>query len=151
GGSANTINISSVPPIAAYPAIFTLVSYTTGSSGNFTLGTLPSASPAFAGSVLDLGNGVVQLRLTSGPVADLTERWTGNNDNNWDTSPFNWLFHGVPTNFFSSAAVIFDDSSTQTNVNLNASLDPSTMTVSNNTVVYDFAGPGNIAGASSLI
>src|ERR1039458_4846474 len=49
GGSANTINISSVPPIASSPATFTLINYQSGytaGTGPLSLGTLPPASPA---------------------------------------------------------------------------------------------------------
>src|SRR6185436_18331676 len=64
GGTQNTINISSIPPIASYPASFTLIAYQTGPAGNFVLGSLPPASPSYSGTLIDTGNGVVTLQLT---------------------------------------------------------------------------------------
>jgi len=151
GGSQNVINISSVPPIGSYPATFTLISSVTGSSGNFVLGTLPAGSPAYAGSIVDLGNGMVQLKLTSGPQVDLSILWTGSVDEDWDTGTQNWLSHGNPATFFAGATPIFDDTALNTGVNLTTAISSGTVSVTNNVVTYDFFGPGNIAGASALV
>jgi fibronectin-binding autotransporter adhesin len=151
GGSQNTINISAVPPISSYPVTFTLISYASGNAGNFVLGSLPAASPNYAGSIIDAGGGVVQLQLTAGPVVDLSLRWTGASDNNWDTSTLNWLYNGSASAFFAGATPLFTDSGLQTNVNLATAISSGAITVSNNTVPYDFSGSGNIAGASSLV
>ena len=70
GGSGNTINISSIPPIGSYPADFTLINYVGGyTAGNLTpvLGTLPSGG--YSGSIVDTGGGVIKLHLTAGPVS----------------------------------------------------------------------------------
>ena len=149
--SANSITISSIPPIAAYPVTFTLISYAANpgpGAATFTLNPLP---PGYTGSLIDSGAGVVQLQLTAGPIANLSLLWTGTANNNWDPTSVNWLFQGNPTNFFISGAPIFNDSSAQPNVNLTTSLAPSTVLISNNVVQYDLSGPGNIAGATSLI
>jgi fibronectin-binding autotransporter adhesin len=151
GGSQNIINISAVPPISSYPVSFTLISYASGAGGNFVLGSLPAGSPSYAGSLIDLGNGVIQLQLTAGPSADLSVLWTGAGDNNWDTITFNWSSHGNPTNFFAGAAPMFTDTGLQTNVNLAVPISSGAITVSNNVSQYDFFGPGNIAGASALL
>jgi autotransporter-associated beta strand protein len=151
GGSQNLINITAAPPIASYPATFPLITYQSGAGGNFALGFLPQASPAYAGTIVDVGGGVVSLRLTAGPVVDLSLRWTGATDGSWDTSTPNWLYQGNPTNFFSGAAALFTDNTTQSNISLNLPLSPGTVTVSNNLLQYSFAGAGNIAGASALI
>ncbi|MDB6017167.1 MAG: Alpha-galactosidase [Pedosphaera sp.] len=150
GGSQNVVNISAVPPISSYPATFNLITYQTGVSGNFVLGTLPAASPSYSGTILDTGNGVVALRLTAGPVVDLLLRWTGATDGNWDATTLNWLYQGNSSNFFAGAATSFDDNTTQSNINLTTALSPGTVTVSNNVLQYAFSGSGNIAGASSL-
>src|SRR6185437_672915 len=150
GGGQNVINISSMPPINAYPATITLISYRTGTTGNFTLAPLPPATPNYVGSLVDAGNGVIQLTLTAGPVQNLSELWTGAIDNNWDTTTLNWL-QGTATNFFAGAKPTFDDTSSQPAVNLAESLTSGTVTVSNNVQQYDFTGPGNIAGADELI
>jgi autotransporter-associated beta strand protein len=150
--SISTINITSVPGIASYPATFTLITYQTGdtSGGNFVLGTLPAGSPTYQGTILDTGNGVVQLKLTQGPIADLSLLWTGADNNNWDTSTGNWLYQGSPSSFFVGGACLFNDTSSVTNVSLAESLTPSSVTVNNTNDLYTFEGAGNIAGASLL-
>jgi fibronectin-binding autotransporter adhesin len=154
GGSANTIHVTSVPPVGSYPATFTLISYLGGYTagvGPISLGSLPAASPAYAGTLVDVGGGVIQLQLTAGPVVDLTLRWTGATDASWDSFTPNWLYQGNPGNFFAGAATLFSDTTTQTNVNLVEAVSPGSVTVSNNLYAYRFSGPGNIAGASALI
>jgi fibronectin-binding autotransporter adhesin len=153
GGSANTINIGSIPPIGSYPADFTLINYQTGytaGTGPLSLGTLPSASPAYAGSLVDTGGGVIKLHLTSGPVTVLGMHWTGAINSEWDLSTYNWTFQGFATNYFDGSSPLFDDSSTQTNVDLPLSLSPGTITVSNSAEAYTISGVGNISGAGSL-
>ena len=151
GGSQNLINVTAVPPISSYPATFPLITYQSGAGGNFALGSLPPASPAYVGTIVDAGGGVVSLRLTAGPVVDLSLRWTGATDGNWDAFTPNWLYQGHATNFFSGAAALFTDNTTQSNISLNLPLSPGTVTVSNNLLQYTFGGVGNIAGASALI
>lgn len=153
GGSANTINISSIPPIGSYPADFTLISYQggyTGGAGPLSLGTLPSASPAYVGSLVDAGGGVIKLHLTAGPVTVLGMHWTGAASDVWDLSTYNWTFQGYATNYFDGSSPLFDDTSTQTNVTLGTALSPGTITVSNSAEQYTFLGNGNIAGAGML-
>lgn len=151
---ANVINITAVPGIATYPATFTVIQYQgaeAGSgSGTFTLGSLPVASPPYAGTILDTGNGVVQVKLTSGPTAILNTTWTGSVDNSWDYSTENWLYQGVAADYVDGRATLFNDSTTVTNVDLTAALSPSTITVTNNLEAYTFSGSGNIAGAAML-
>ena len=67
-GSTNTINIYSLPNIPSYPTTIHLVSYAnpTGNNALIGLGSLPAASPAYQGSVVDNG-GVLDLVLTDGP------------------------------------------------------------------------------------
>jgi len=154
GGSANTINIQSIPPIGSYPATFTLINYLNGytaGAGPLSLGTLPPASPPYSGTLVDAGGGVIQLQLTAGPVVNLGMLWTGATDNNWDLTTFNWTFLGFATNFFNGSSPLFNDTSTQSNVVLATALSPGNITVSNNTRPYSFVGSGNIAGASTLI
>jgi fibronectin-binding autotransporter adhesin len=151
GGSQNVINVTAVPPIGSYPATFPLITYQSGAGGNFALAPLPSASPSYVGTLIDAGDGVVSLRLTGGPVVDLSLRWTGATDGNWDASTPNWLYQGNTTNFFSGAAALFTDNTTQSNISLVVPLSPGSVTVSNNLLQYTFGGAGNIAGASALI
>jgi fibronectin-binding autotransporter adhesin len=148
GGSQNVINISSVPPIGSYPATFTLISYRSGAGGNFVIGSLPAG---YTGTIVDTGNGVVQLKLTAGPLVDLSILWTAATDNNWDLTTFNWNYKGSPSNFFAGATPIFNDTAAQPIVNLATSISSGTVTVNNDVLQYDFTGAGNIAGASSLV
>lgn len=159
---ANTVNITAVPGIASYPATFTLIQYQgteNGSgAGTFTALNLPPASPSYAGSIVDTGNGKVQVTLTSGPLLVLSMVWTGSTDNNWDYATQNWLHQGNPSVFLDGYAPLFNDSTTQTNISLDASpLSPSSVTVTNNLLQYTFGGSGYItagtltkSGSSSL-
>jgi len=156
GGSTsnNLINITAIPPIASYPATFTIIQYSgteggTG-TGTFALSSLPAASPSYVGSLVDTGNGTVQLTLTHGPVAVLALTWTGTISDDWDTSTYNWLFQGHATNFFANANALFNDSTTQSNISLDLALSPGSITVTNNLLQYTFGGSGNIAGAATL-
>jgi len=147
GGSGNLINITALPGIATYPVTFTIIQYQgteNGSgSGTFTLGSLPAGSPSYAGTILDTGNGTVQLKLTTGPTAVLATTWTGATDNNWDYTTENWLYQSVAAAFVNGRATLFNDTTTQTNILLDASpLSPSSITVSNNVKQYTFAGSG---------
>jgi fibronectin-binding autotransporter adhesin len=101
GGSANTINIAALPPIAGYPATIPLVQSATAVSGSdITLGTLPAATPSYAGSVTVSGDQVV-LTLTAGPVGVRPYViWSGadvaNLHTNWSDAS-NWQAPGAPT------------------------------------------------------
>jgi fibronectin-binding autotransporter adhesin len=153
-GSVNLINITAVPGIASYPATFTLIQYqgTEGGSGpgTFTLNSLPAASPSYAGTIVDTGNGVVQVVLASGPTAVLATTWTGSTDTNWNYTTPNWLYQGSAADFVDGRATLFTDSTTKTNLALDAALSPSSITVSNNVVPYTFGGTGKIAGSATL-
>jgi hypothetical protein len=83
-------------------------------------------------------------------VVDLTLRWTGATDATWDSFTANWLYQGISTNFFPGSAALFNDSTTQPDIFLAEALSPGSVTVSNNTLPYTFAGSGSIAGAGSL-
>ncbi len=146
-GSQTLVNITAIPGIATYPAIFTIIQYQGAEAGSgagtFTLNSLPAASPPYAGTILDTGNGVIQVKLSTGPTAVLATTWTGATDNNWDYTTMNWLYQGAPADFVDGRATLFNDSTTQTNILLDASpLSPSSITVSNNTKQYTFGGTG---------
>ncbi|HLX70504.1 MAG TPA: autotransporter-associated beta strand repeat-containing protein [Verrucomicrobiae bacterium] len=69
GGSSNTVNVSSLPPILFYPTNVTLIQSSNGITGyNFVLGKLPAVTPAYAGTLVQSDDAVV-LALTSGPLA----------------------------------------------------------------------------------
>lgn len=161
-GGANLVNITAVPGIGSYPATFTLIQYQGAEAGSgagtFTLNSLPTATPNYVGTIVDTGNGVVQVELTSGPITVLSTTWTGATDNNWNYGTPNWLFQGVAADFVNGRAAMFNDSATQTNILLDASpLSPSSITVTNNSLQYTFGGSGFLSsgtltksGSSSL-
>jgi len=150
GGSGNTINISSIPPIGSYPADFTLINYQNGytaGTGPILLGTKPAG---YTGTLVDSVQGVITLHLTAGPVANLGMFWTGAADNNWDLTTYDWNFLSVATNFFNGSSPIFNDTTTQTNVVLTTTLSPGSILVSNNVNQYTFTGSGNLTGVGTL-
>ncbi|HXC36240.1 MAG TPA: hypothetical protein VNV43_10220, partial [Candidatus Acidoferrales bacterium] len=68
GGSGNTVNVAALPGVLYYPTNVTLIQSAGGIHGyNFTLGNLPTGTPAYAGSLSQNGNAVV-LTLSSGPL-----------------------------------------------------------------------------------
>ena len=93
-GTANTINVISLPPIANYPATVMLLQTSGGITGyNFVLGTLPSASPSYAGTIAQSGDGnSVLLTLTAGPIGVRPSvTWSGvdalgNVNTNWSNA-----------------------------------------------------------------
>ena len=113
-GAASTINVLSLPPIASYPATVVLISAGSISGYNLSLGTLPTATPSYSGSLSQVGNTVV-LTLNSGPVGVRPYvRWSGvdalnNVSMNWSDA-INWLSPATPiagdyVEFGDSAAV----------------------------------------------
>lgn len=119
GGSGNTINITALPGMATYPSTITLVKTVSGISGNaVTLGSLPAATPPYAGSVSVSGDSMsIQLTLTSGPLGTRPSvLWTGadlpNLNTNWSDAQ-NWQTPGAPTAgdnvVFTGTSVVFDN------------------------------------------
>lgn len=103
GGAANAVNVTTLPAIGSYPVTITLVQAASPISGfNFTLGTLPAATPAYAGSIVPSADQTaVQLTLTAGPVSlRPAVFWTGadapNLKTNW-SDRLNWQLPGAPT------------------------------------------------------
>src|SRR6185369_8820693 len=104
-GANNTINISSLPGIAAYPTQFPLIKYTTGSGdlNTFVLGTLPAGSPAFQGYISNnVTASSIDLVVTNGPTpppATKSVAWDGEVSGDWDTTTTNWTTGGNLTNY----------------------------------------------------
>jgi fibronectin-binding autotransporter adhesin len=152
---ANTINISSVPLIGALPAQFPLIQYSAsaGNLASFTLGTLPSSSPAYVGYISNnTANSSVDLVITSGPIF-YPLVWDGASSGDWDINlTANWRSNGVATTYQQGYLVVqFDDTLTGTaNVNLTTTLTPGSIKVNNSLSNYTFSGTGRISGAASL-
>lgn len=112
GGTTNVINVKSLPAIAYYPATLVLLNTGNGISGFNTLGlgSLPASTPAYVGSISEVGNTVV-LALSAGPTNSRPSvTWSGADAlntgiTNW-SDPLNWQTPGVPT---ATEPVIFND------------------------------------------
>jgi autotransporter-associated beta strand protein len=159
GGTANTINLSSVSVLYGFPTQFPIIQYGLnggGSSGNlntFVLGTLPSASPAYGAYISNnTANSSIDIVFTNGPfVPALT--WDGKTNGNWDVATKNWRpAAGPDTTYGQGNIVTFDDTLTgTTNVILTAALTPSALTVNNTLSNYVFSGSGSISGSVTLV
>jgi len=159
-GTANTINISSVPLLTGFPTQFPIIQYGLnggGSSGDlttFVLGTLPSASPTPYGAFLsnNVANNSIDIVFTNGPFVP-TLTWDGVPTGDWDITTPNWRPKSGPdTAYGQGNFVTFDDTLTGTpNVNLTTALSPASVTVSNAAVNYLFSGAGSISGGAALV
>ena len=153
-GSGNTINISSLSGISSYPKQFPIIAYAgaiAGNGFNYTLGTLPSGSPAYQGY---LSNNVTSLTvdfvLTSGPV--LLDVWTGVASSLWDLTSLNWTNSGAASVFHQNDPLQLDDSATgSTVISLTTNVSPPSLTVSNVTKAYVLGSTGAVVGAVSLV
>ena len=121
----------------------------------FVLGTLPPNVTATL--VNDTTNNSIDLDITSAPVALGQLTWSGLangvSNGNWDigVTP-NWLLAaGGASDYQNLNPVVFDDTATgATTINLAASVDPSSVTVSNSVLNYKITGTGSITGAGGL-
>ncbi len=144
GGSGNTINITSLPAIASYPITITIIqSASTINGSDISLGTVPTASPSYAGSVSVSGDQVV-LTLTGGPVGVRPYvSWSGadvpNLHTNWSDNA-NWQTPGAPT---AADNVIFNDTAVQGSSALS--------TPGAGSGALDFQNINNIVDANSTI
>lgn len=149
---AVTVNIASLPVITSYPKQFALIGYSSfPGTFNFTLGTLPAGSPTFQGYISNNTTAnSIDLVLTNGPVATAVLEWTGAANNNWDLTNVNWKLFGSPVTYSNTSLVLFDDTTTITNINLAQNLSPGGITASNNSRAYTFAGTGALVGSGGL-
>ena len=91
----------------------------------------------------------VQLVVTGGSAALV---WQGDGSGNWwdVNTTANWMKGVTPAVFFTSDAVLFNDSTLNNMVNLGVGVSPSSVIVSNNSASYLFTGPGSISGSNTL-
>ena len=118
GGAGNVINVSAFPPIASYPVTFGIVQSPGPISGNFnfSIGTLPTATPAYTANVTQSPDlTTVLVTVTAGPVGTRAAvLWTGadvpNLNTNW-SDRLNWQLPGAPSFgenvFFNDAGTSF--------------------------------------------
>ncbi|HTR42298.1 MAG TPA: autotransporter-associated beta strand repeat-containing protein [Pseudomonadales bacterium] len=155
GGSANTINITSLPIITGYPTTLHLISYTTLNAAvtNIVLGSIPVTSPATTGFVTN-ENGFIDLKLTGGPAPARFLSWNGTDSSNptaWDVQQsVNWLNGVTPTTFDQNDFVSFNDSAAgQTNINVTTTVTVGSISISNTVKEYIFSGSGSISNSTA--
>jgi autotransporter-associated beta strand protein len=132
-----TITVGQYPLIASAGGI-------TG-TGGFVVGTLPLGAVA---TIITNGNTIV-LDVTTAPSPLV---WAGTVNNNWDTATTNWSFGASPSLYVDSVETLFNDTSSQTNVNVAAVVAPTTITVANNTLDYTFTNStsAKITGSTGI-
>ncbi len=158
GGVTNLININTVSGVSKYPAVFPLIKYSGslgGAGNNFGLGLVPNTNTV--GYVTnDVASSRIELVLLNGPKV-LT--WTGTDPffpMYWDVDvTTNWLaFKGTiaqaPSDFSQADAVIFDDTASNSTVDVVVPVSPGSIEVTNNILNYTFTGPGGIGGKLSI-
>ncbi len=140
-----TINVTGTGFSATTPIV--LISYGSGGSGNFVIGSVPTFAN-YSPSIVNTG-GQVKLVYVYAPLV----RWAvGNGD--WDTTTLNWtnaFSSNQLTNYVELSPVVLDDTATGTSpitINLTAARTPSVVT-NNSTKNYILAGSG-ISGSASL-
>lgn len=154
GTAASVLRIAAISGVSSYPATIPIISYENASSP-YLQADLSLIGGGVQGYLLDnTADKTVDLYLTTNTPNTL--RWTGSVDDKWDYTTFNWVTvpGGTPTNFAIGDIVIFDDSSTRTNVTVVDSVVPGQagfgFTVSNAVRQYTFSG-GTISGTGSLL
>ena len=158
GGTTNVINISTIPSITTYPAQFQVLKYSVtiagaGFDNNVGLGTLPTASPAYAGFLSNnTASSTIDLVITAGPAPAQPITWAGTQNGDWDTSTLNWLVGATPTNYNNAGDfVTFNHTASASTVRLiTATLTPGSITVSNDALNYTFTGDGKLSGSTGL-
>jgi autotransporter-associated beta strand protein len=148
-GSSDTINISSVPGTATFPAQFPVITYINPIAGtyDFTLGTLPGTYQGYLSN--NAANSSVDLVLTNSLVK--TDTWRGNVNGNWDLSTLNWFYSGAPASYAQGDFVTFDDTLTGTpNVTLTANMLPGAVTFNNSSHSYVLSGAFKLTGTMAL-
>ncbi len=146
GGTANTINVVSVPGTTTFPVQFQLIAYTSlGGTPNFALGTLPGTYQGY------ISNNASSIDLVLTNSLSKSDTWRGNISGNWDTTTLNWVYAGNPINFQQGDGVLFDDTLTGTpNVNLTTTLLPASVGFNNSSHTYVLSGTGKLSGLAQL-
>ena len=90
--------------------------------------------------------------IVSGSAGNL--QWIGGSNSTWDTGTSQSWFNanaGAADYFYTGDAVTFNDTpGTATTVNINGTVQPGSVTVSNTNVAYTLSGTGSIVGTTSL-
>jgi fibronectin-binding autotransporter adhesin len=141
-----TLNVLAEAPVGT--GSVPLVQYSTmAGAGNFVLGSVPSGE---TGYLTNDGVSTISLVITSAGAP----RWNGNLSGVWDIgTTANWidLISGNPTTYHNGEPVLFDDTATgTTNVVLNTTVAPASITFNNSELSYTLTGSGVISGTTGL-
>ncbi len=146
-GGTVTVNVNSGSFLIGsdYP----LLSWTTGTTPTFSLGTLTGAG----GNLNILVSGpTTTLRLH---ITSLAFVWSGLGSANWDiTTPNNWKVNGANQTWANGGTALFDDTITTANTNVTvnfATIQSASTTVNNSTKPYSITSAGaNFISTGSL-
>ena len=143
--SSGTVTININSGTLAIGNSYPLMTWTTGPVPTVSLGVLNG----FIGNLSFTGN-TLYLNITATAYT-----WTGINNNLWDnTTANNWIQNGGPVVYGANGVgpALFDDTSAQTNVSVNAAVTGTTITVNNTANGYTItsSGANNIGGSASL-
>jgi autotransporter-associated beta strand protein len=128
----------------------------TGATNSSTAGVgftdnLPSgARQTFSMQRPGSGDGSAYVWLVVSGPSPASLIWQGTNGGSWDLSTTNWLNGVFADKFYNLDAVTFNDTSINGAVTLNATLQPVSMLVTNNSLPYVFSGTGALTGAGTL-
>ena len=131
---------------------YPLIKYITGTNGT---GGLALALPSVRGVSAYLSNNVANQSFDLVVNGNNAVTWTGNASANWDiTNSINWQTNGTTTTYWQYSvpgdAVLFNDTSSVTNVNLSVGVSPLVITVNNTNNNYSFGG-SPITNATALV
>jgi autotransporter-associated beta strand protein len=147
-GGTTTFDIAQVIGVTG-PTTFPLVGYSTLNAtvaGNFAL-TYPSG---YIASLVD-NSAQKRIDLSITPSVILVPLvWTGATNGNWDTTTSNWTSAGVLATYTDASVTAFDDSASNSIVNLTAAFAPVSMTMSNSVLNYIFTNTGSIVNTNIL-
>ena len=153
----NSITVSNASGTALGAGTYQLVRQATGnilSSGGFV--ALVTGSGLQPGNIAEIVASGGDLNLVVSAYTPKNLVWKGgdiSNPNAWDRqTSVNWLAGATPSTFNIYDSVVFNATgSAQPNVNLVATMAPSSVTVDTAANDYTFSGVGQIAGGTSLV
>ena len=150
---ALTLNGSNILKInlltSTLPAgVYTLMTYSsTNGAGSLSL------ENGYRNTTLTVGNTSMTLTVAGSGISGTNLTWVGDGSGNaWDmgTSPL-WSNGATPDLYYNSDDVIFSDTgSASPDINLTTAVQPVSVTVTNVTKDYTFAGAGSLDGVMSL-
>jgi fibronectin-binding autotransporter adhesin len=117
---------------------------TLGGSGTFVLDLLTGAAGYITN---DTSTKTISVVVTGFPQFT----WRAQVNNDWDFTNANWVdVHNNATHYVDGASTLFDDSASNTSVNVTGVFNPAGVNLSNVNSNYVFSGVGSIAGTAAL-